>query len=333
MNLRAQKYFVPGMHLLVWTVLYIIPFITIAGEPFGGLPRGYFPISNLFHIGIFYLNVYVLYPYLLTRKRWWLYIVCVFATVIISYQVKLLFLQQNPAFLLTEENRRIIFFAVIPFLLTGILFRLISDRVKFERLEKEARAQQLSSELKFLRSQMSPHFLFNMMTNMVALARQKSDILEPSLIRLSDLLRYMLYDSQNSRISIPNEADHLHNYIALQRLRFDNDVKINVAINVNNTDRQIEPMLLIPFVENAFKHGIGLVEDAFISIQLTEIENALTFDIANNYSENSGSKDKNSGIGLTNVKNRLQLLYPARHELVITDSGHIFAVHLKLTLI
>jgi len=333
MNLREQKYFVPGMHLLVWTVLYIIPFITIAGEPFGGLPRGYFPISNLFHIGIFYLNVYILYPYLLTRKRWWLYILCFVAVVIISYQIKLLFLQRNPAFLLTEENRPVIFFAVIPFLLTGILFRLISDRVKFERLEKEARAQQLSSELKFLRSQISPHFLFNMMTNMVALARQKSDILEPSLIRLSELLRYMLYDSQDSRISIANEAGHLNNYIALQRLRFDNDVKINADINVNNTDRQIEPMLLIPFVENAFKHGIGLVDDAFISIQLTETEDALTFNIANNYSENNGSKDKNSGIGLSNVRSRLQLLYRGRHELVITDSGHIFSAYLKLTLI
>lgn len=333
MNLKEQKYFVPGMHLLVWAVLYIIPFITLTGEPYGGLPRGYFPLSNLFHIGIFYLNVYVLYPYLLTRKRWWLYILSLIAIVFISYEVKLFFLQRNPVFLLTEENRPVIFFAVIPFLLTGILFRLISDRVKFERLEKEARAQQLSSELKFLRSQISPHFLFNMMTNMVALARQKSDMLEPSLIRLSELLRYMLYDSQDSRISIANEAEHLNNYIALQKLRFDNDVKVTVAINVNNTGRQIEPMLLIPFVENAFKHGIGLVDDAFISIQLTETENALTFDIANNYSEHSGSKDKNSGIGLTNVKSRLLLLYRDRHELTVTDNGHIFSVHLNLNLI
>ncbi|MCC6287813.1 MAG: histidine kinase [Chitinophagaceae bacterium] len=333
MNIREQKYFVPGMHLLVWGLLYIIPLVTITAKPYGGLPAGYFPITNLFHIGIFYLNVYILYPYLLTRKRWWIYVFSLIAIVVISYRVKLFILQFNPAFQLTEENKPVIFFAVMPFLLAGILYRLISDRIRFERLEKEARAQQLSSELKFLRSQISPHFLFNMMTNMVALARQKSDMLEPSLIKLSELLRYMLYESQNSKISIAAEAEHLNNYIALQKLRFDDEVKVTVNINTHDTNRQIEPMLLIPFVENAFKHGMGLVEDAFIAIQLTAKNNALTFNITNNYSGNNSSKDKSSGIGLANVKSRLQLLYRGRHELTVTDRGNIFSVHLKLDLV
>src|SRR6185436_4970444 len=134
------------------------------------------------------------------------------------------------SFTLTPENRRVIFFSLIPLLIASIIFRLISDRMRFERMEKEARAERLDAELKFLQSQVSPHFLFNMLTNMVSLARKKSDLLEPSLIKLSDLLRYMLYDSVEDKIPVYRETEQLENYIALQQLRFGEDVKMTALI-------------------------------------------------------------------------------------------------------
>ena len=169
-------------------------------------------------------------PKLLTKKYWWLYILSLVAIIITAYHTKVYFLQLDPGFQSSEENKRVIVFGLMPFLFASIIFRLISDRIRFERMEKEARAERLDAELKFLRSQISPHFLFNMMTNMVSLARQKSDLLEPSLIRLSELLRYMLYDSIEEKISVSKEIDHIQNYVALQQLRFGEDVSVNLEI-------------------------------------------------------------------------------------------------------
>lgn len=318
--------------MLVWALLIGIPAIVIQQESYLGLPTYFFVTTAIFHAGIFYLNAYFLYPQLLTRKRWWLYILSLALVVFLSFHAKLLLLNTTPDFRLTKENRGLIAFGIMPYLAGSIIFRLISDRLKFERLEKEARAEQLSSELKFLRSQISPHFLFNMMTNMVALARRKSDILEPSLIRLSDLLRYMLYDSQHEKVPISTEIENIKNYVELQDLRFGEDIEVKLDISADDENQMIEPMLLIPFIENAFKHGVTIQKDAYIHIGLKKNKNMLEFSVVNNYNRENQSKEKNSGIGLENVKNRLKLLYPGKHQICIDDDHRVFAVKLQLDL-
>ena len=132
-------------------------------------------------------------------------------------------------------------------------------------MEKERKAERLAAELKFLRQQMNPHFLFNMMTNMVSLARQGSPLLEASLIKLADMLQYSLYESGEGKIPLSKEVRLIENYIDLQQLRFGEDVDIRLAIQDPNFEGLIEPMLLVPFVENAFKHGIGLVKEPFMA--------------------------------------------------------------------
>jgi LytS/YehU family sensor histidine kinase len=334
MKWLPEKYVVPAIHVLVWCILIAVPVVIFRGEEenFTGLSHSYFLLSSLFHIGIFYFNAYFLYPKLLRKKTWWAYIPALAALVAVSNLLKLFFLRLDPDFRLTEMNTRIIFFSIVPFILGSIIFRLISDRIRFERLEKEARAERLSAELRFLRSQVSPHFLFNMMANMVALARQKSDILEPSLIRLSELLRYMLYESNREQITLSEEIEHLQNYISLQQLRFGEDVKTEVIIKNNSPELRIEPMLLVPFIENAFKHGIGLVKDPFIRVEVLVSDGKLHFMVSNNYDGENRSKDKNSGIGLLNVRNRMDLLYPGKYRLNITDNNGIFTAQLNLDL-
>jgi len=327
-----SKYFVPGLHVLTWTILLGLPIVFGGNGHYIGLSTTFFITSMLYHIGIFYFNIYFLYPKLLNRKWWWLYIVSLFAIVWISYNIKLLFLSLDPEFHLTVENRRIIFFGIIPFLFCSIIFRLISDRIRFERLEKEARAERLSSELKFLRSQVSPHFLFNTMTNMVSLARQKSDMLEPSLIKLSELLRYMLYDSNNNKIRVGDEIEQLKNYLDLQQLRFGDSVRVEAEIHDEGPDCMIEPMLLVPFIENAFKHGIGAQKDPYVLIKLLVKNCKVDFMVMNNYSRENMSKDKSSGIGLVNVQNRLRLLYHGKYELEIEDDHDVFSIHLNIDL-
>ena len=317
---------------MIWLLLMAIPTIVFyGGTPFG-LTQTFFIITTLYHIGLFYFNAYFLYPRLLTKKTWPIYIICIVAIVLLSYYVKIYILQLDAGFILTPENRRVIFFSLIPLLIASIIFRLISDRIRFEKMEKEARAERLDAELKFLRSQVSPHFLFNMLTNMVSLARKKSDLLEPSLIKLSDLLRYMLYDSDKEKIPVEQEIEQLENYIALQQLRFGEDVKIETTIKNDCPECMIEPMLLVPFIENAYKHGVGMVKDPYIRVSVMAKENHLNFFVANNYNPANLSKDKNSGIGLVNVKNRLKLLYSGKYELSISNEDGIFSIHLKLDL-
>lgn len=329
--LRTVK-FSTTLHILIWALLLGVPTVLLPNKSFFGLSKSFFFISSVFHIGIFYLNAYLLYPRLLTKKYWWLYILSIVAIIIVVYHIKVYFLQLNPDFQLIEENKRVIIFSLMPFLFASVIFRLISDRIRFERMEKEARAERLDAELKFLRSQISPHFLFNMMANMVSLARQKSDLLEPSLIRLSELLRYLLYDSIEEKIAVSKEVDHIQNYVALQQLRFGEDVNISKEIKNDCPECLVEPMLLVPFIENAFKHGIGMVKTPYIKIKLNVKDHLLEFAVNNNYDPGNFSKDKNSGIGLVNVKNRLDLLYPEKYKLIIADEAGVFSVLLNLNL-
>lgn len=325
---------IPAIHILVWGVLLIVPLLLFQDQPANtGLPSGFFFITNLYHIGLFYLNAYVLYPRLLNKRWWWAYLLSLAAIVFVSYHLKVLLLPVfDPQFALTGINRRIIFFPPCAFLAISFIFRLVVDRINQDKREKEIRAERLDSELKFLRSQISPHFLFNMMTNMVSLARQKSDLLEPSLIKLSELLRYMLYQPGKEKLRMEDEITYLKSYIELQQLRFGDTVRVQLNIHDEGPDCSIEPMLLVPFVENAFKHGIGLTRDPFIHIELTNKKGQLFFSVTNNYNNQHFSKDNSSGIGLVNVKNRLALLYPGKHSLTIQDTGKEYKVTLQLTL-
>jgi len=330
-----SKYLIPAVHISIWLLLLGTAAFVFRTPPSDdtGLSGSFFLITNIYHIGLFYLNGYYLFPRFFNRKTWWLYILFIPAILAISYFGKIYFLQLfNASFALNDINHRIIFFPPVPFLVISIIFRVIINRAEREKNEKARKAEQLSSELKFLRLQVSPHFLFNMMTNMVSLARQKSDLLEPSLIRLSDLLRYMLYDAAKDKFLLSRELLYLENYIELQKLRFGDEVNIEFVHSDLMQDYLVEPMLLIPFVENAFKHGIGLVEKPFIGIKLEVNNNQLAFSVINNYNPQNLSKDKESGIGLANVKERLKLLYPGKHKLVIRDENAVYEIKLNIEL-
>lgn len=329
-----STYFTPAIHLIVWSLLFIVPIVVLQSQPpMEGLPHNFFIITNLYHIGLFYLNAYYLYPRLFTRTWWWLYLIIVAVILKGSFYLKLWVLHvADPSFILTPHNSRIIFFPPLAFLAAGIIFRLVVDRIQREKREKEIQAERLDSELKLLRSQISPHFLFNMMTNMVALARQKSDLLEPSLIKLSDLLRYMLYGPGKEKLRMSDEIDYLKSYIELQQLRFGDSVQLQFDVQNEEGDCFIEPMLLVPFVENAFKHGTGALPQPFIHIQLQTHNRQLFFRVTNNYSREQLSKDNSSGIGIVNVQNRLNLLYPGKHDIKIEDTGKQYQVTLNLAL-
>ena len=206
-----------------------------------------------------------------------------------------------------------------------------SDYQRQQEIQRENENERLKSELSFLRSQISPHFMFNLMNSLVSLNRKKSNLVEPVLLKMSDLLRYMLYEKDDKRISLENEVKYLSNYIDLQKVRFGDYVNIDFDVVSTGSNKNIEPMLLIPFVENAFKHGVGMIEDPFIKVQLEATNEVLYFKVTNKFSSDKKEmKDGASGIGLNNVKRRLELLYPKQYVLNVSESENLYMTDLKL---
>ncbi|SEV87593.1 Histidine kinase [Chitinophaga sp. YR573] len=311
------------IHVSIWSILLLLPYIVSNDYKIGPIPGLFFTISGLIHMGIFYSNAFFFYPRLI--NRWWLYIPTAILLLITSFWLKYHILAYwFPDVLKDVTAYKFIFAPSVGIFVISIIYRRVVNKIRYEKAQEQRRTEQLSTELKFLRSQISPHFLFNVLTNLVSLARKKSDQLESSLIMLSDLMRYMLYDTQGKKVPLTKEIEYLQSYIELQKLRFGSEIVINTVIELE--EEAIEPMLLIPFVENAFKHGV-----AQINIQLSVKNGQLTFNVTNRF-DRENEKDENSGIGLTNVKSRLELLYKDKHTLLIREDDNLFHVTLTLML-
>jgi LytS/YehU family sensor histidine kinase len=214
------------------------------------------------------------------------------------------------------------------------LYGVIVIMVNQSKKDSEEKEEKLKSELSFLRSQISPHFIFNVLNSIVYLIRTKSDRAENVTIELSNLIRYMLYESENKQVLLEKEIEYLKNYIELQKIRFGDDVNINLKIEGTPGTLFIEPMLLIPFVENAFKHGVGFIKNPEIDIWLNITSpNNFRFKVSNKIGpEKENQKDSNSGIGLKNVKRRIELLYPESNNLKVKNNDAVFEIDLSLGL-
>ena len=319
-----------ALHVIIWSAVLGLPYLFVSTENHssqnGLLYCNFFTLANVLHIGLFYFNAFFLYSNFLTRSRWWLYVLSIAVLIGGFYYGKLFIINKWFAELANDENVfAFTFFPIIFFLIISTIYRLVLDKIHSEKT-------QLATELKFLRSQVSPHFLFNVLNNLVSMARHKSDLLEPSLIKLSGLMRYMLYEANDCKVSTAQEIDYIRNYIELQKMRFGDDVEIRTTIHEKDGGHIIEPMLLIPLVENAFKHGVAIGSSQFISVDLTLENYILSLSVKNSFAKDGNSKDSNSGIGLNNLRSRLNLLYPQRHMLTIEEHSDVFNANLTIKL-
>ncbi len=323
-------------HVLVWTIALFFPFLISSAEDnykIGHHPGLYFTYSGIIHIIIFYLNALFLYPTLLNKSYWYLYATSILALIYSSYLLKIQILAIYFPDASIDAGLHVLFPSVIAFI-ASVFYSIAVEKIRTEKLNKENEAMRLGMELKFLRSQINPHFLFYVSTNLVYLARKKSDDLETSLLMFSGLMRYMLFEN-GKRIPLKQEIEYLQNYVSLQRLRFGQDVGIEFITDLppEETNYSIEPMLLIPFIENAFKHGTGSLETPIIKVHLSVKEGLLVFLVKNGFNPvPDASKDETSGIGLNNVRTRLTLVYPGKHDLRINtmDCLHVVSLTLKL---
>ncbi|GAB3943616.1 histidine kinase [Spirosoma harenae] len=199
----------------------------------------------------------------------------------------------------------------------------------FQQVERE----KLQAELQLLKSQIHPHFLFNTLNNLYALTLQKADHSPEVVVKLSELLRYMLYDCNAPEVSLQKEIEFMRNYIGLEQLRYGDRLDLSLTITGNYQHKLIAPLLLIPFLENAFKHGTSeQLEQSWMHVDLSVQGNQLKFKVINSREPSSDDSAKIGGIGLQNVKKRLNLLYEKRHELRIISEGETFMVALIMEL-
>ncbi len=339
-----RKWIGTALHIIVWLFVFSIPFL-LQGPRDGKkempdwMQHPYFVISyifrNLIWISIFYFNAKFLVPRYLYHKKNGSFIAAhVFTYFLVAIAFYFIQRAMYPQEIFSWRAHFIFnLLLYLFFFFSSTMYQLIGDRAETDKHNKEKETENLKTELSLLRSQVSPHFMFNVLNNMVALARKKSDVLEPSLIKLSSLMRYMLYEADEDKVQLEKEVEYLQSYIDLQKQRFGKNVQVNVHINAFDDQYEIEPMLLIPFVENAFKHGTGMIENAEITIDLKAQDRMLYFSVRNKYDPDSQEvKDKSSGIGLANVKRRLNLLYARHHEINISGKDAYFTVELKIKL-
>jgi LytS/YehU family sensor histidine kinase len=225
------------------------------------------------------------------------------------------------------------FLSAIPyyafFLLTAGLVKIISEfgeRIRdYDRLQQA----QTEAELKWLKSQINPHFLFNTLNNIHSLAYFKSDETPEMIVKLSELMRYQLEESKTGKVAIEKEIKHIENYIQLQCLKTKWKKKVRFNNELKRQGLLIESSILINFIENAFKHGNLDHETGWINIDVALVDQTFLFEITNTFQE-MGTKDKTTGIGLANVERRLQLIYKDRYRLHITKDNDLFRVKLEL---
>jgi len=307
---KKTVYIIISLFVLFFTTLFIDSYMSLPDNPIT------FILLLAFWIGI----VYLLVPSFVLK--YWKIIVLFYIPLLIYFIYIRLFSGDLEAYLkIKEDFPFVIFFVPIP-----ILFSLwFYEQWKWL---KNLKAEKSQAELALLRTQINPHFFFNTLNNLYALTVKNSKQAPEVILKLSDMMRYTIYEGEKENVAIKDEIEYLKNYIELHKIRYKKTVEFQFNNTVDET-LTIAPLLFIILLENAFKHGVeSLTEDAYIYIDISNDDNFINFVIENNFDPTEISKT--AGIGLTNLKRRLSLIYPQNHELIIKQQENIYKATLKI---
>ncbi len=328
-------------HLFFWLVVLVVLIITERNRYELHITFVKELVNVVFFAIVVYFNLYFLIPEYFHKKKYFSYsFFLVFSVVIISpvktFALYILFWglpQIQDRFV---ENQGFIFLSCLFVAFSSTIFQILMDWQKSDVEKKELEYKTTQTELNFLRSQINPHFLFNTLNNLYALTLKKSDRAPQTVLKLSEIMRYMLYECNERQVLLSQEINYLKNYIELERLRLSKDFEIELIVNGELNGQRIAPLLLTPFIENAFKHGINKqLSQGFIHINLHVEKEELILDIKNSigdYKPVEFPKKKSGGIGLQNVERRLQILYPEKHTLDMNEDTNSYNVNLKIKL-
>lgn len=347
-----------AIHLLVWALIFSMPLLSFGHDqqhvPFNQFLR--FSIFPLFFALVFYTNYFVLIPRLFFSKKLvifffanlLLYSACTFSMESMKHfnapKLKMLKMKNEkrdrPVNMVRPKGipsktemvlRSFIAFAMT----TGVAVAIHSTNKWFhsEDLRKDLEREHLKSELDNLKNQLNPHFFFNTLNNIYSLISQNQDKAKDAVHQLSKLMRYLLYDSNEKFVPLSKEIDFLHHYIDLMKLRVNNSIAVEYSFPKETTGLNIAPLLFISLIENSFKHGISATKTSSINMEMTiSTSKQLTFNISNTSFPKTENDQSGSGIGLENLRRRLNLLYPEKHSIKISAGPEIYQTILMVAL-
>jgi hypothetical protein len=319
--------------LIAWCALFLFPIMLFPGFwprlPDGGVNIIFtgLAITNLFLIAFYYFNYYVLIPKLYFSKKYFVYILCLGVYLIIMIVVLESNKNFNPLPSPPFRNADATFVAsiIVRFIVLFLLSLGISSYNRLKQIERE----KMKAELSLLKAQINPHFLFNTLNSIYALTVKKSDVAPESVTRLSSIMRYVITDAAQELVLLEKEIAYITNYVELEELRLTSKVNLSYKITGDPAGKQIAPLIFLPYIENAFKHGVSTRQDSSIDIQVRIEGNDLHLLVKN---QKVNTNTVSNGLGMENARMRLQLLYPGRHKLLIEDTAMEFWVSLAITL-
>lgn len=339
------------LHIFIWFFFILASLMQFYESPF--------KISNDFFVQwasgivLFYVNYLYLVPNMLLQKKHVEYFTAFISLILFFVIIRTVyfipeFREMPHPRMIDETGKEIIvkniihknqplFFRVMPafFYLSIIaisaVMRVLTEYFNNQQHKLVVEAERTTAELNYLRKQTNPHFLFNSLNSIYSLAYKKSDLVPEAIVTLSELMRYMLYETDNKTVLLEKEINYICNYIELQKLRLNTIENIVVNIHGETKNKYIEPLLLISFIENAFKYGTDYKGNTQVKIVIKIEANVLDFWVENTI-EKFEADSENSGIGISNIKSRLKLLYPDSHILSIVEKDQKYSVHLNLQL-
>lgn len=298
-------------------------------------------ISVVFYMILYYACAEYLIPNYLAKNRtvvFWLSLVSfvILLTPIRDFALLLRFSTIENMQEVVRYNHWSSYFVLLFFAIVSTIVKIISDWTTQTRRQRELETRNIQTELNFLKAQINPHFLFNTLNSLYALSLKKSDDAPEIVLKLSEMMRYMLYECNESSVSLEKEIRYLQNYLDLEKMRLGAKMDVRFTVQGEAVGLQIAPLLLIPFVENAFKHGAAnTLRGGFVDVFLMVENRELNLHVENTKPEQPLVRDpsrKSGGIGLANVQRRLNILYPKKFNLEIEDKSEIYGINLWLKL-
>ncbi len=332
------------VHPLFW-ILYTSFFALAGGDTFLSALR-YEMLLLPVKMMVVYLTIYLLIPHLFLQGRYWAFFLSLTFLLILGglLQRGVIYYVLYPRLYSSEPYGELInVYWILKNSLSIFTVTVLASSVKITKYwyedhqkAKALREEKLEAELNFLKAQIHPHFLFNTLNNLYSLTLQRSPAAPEVVLRLSELMSYLLYDASAALVPLSREIETMHSYIALERIRHGTSLDLFFEITGEVEGIHIGPLLLLPFVENSFKHGVSeVIEKKWIALHLAVKADSLLFKVENSRSRgpvNPHQADHTGGIGLRNVKRRLELLYPERHELKIFEEEDSYLITLKMKL-
>jgi hypothetical protein len=333
-------------HVIGCTIFLLLPIIFWPGE--GGIReffsetraiKGY--LNDILILLFFYLNFYLLIPKLFFQKKYPLFVfVLILCFVFVAYLPELVFpfVEHGPPPEMHEpglhpghERGKLLFSFGhnLVFFLAVIFFSLM---LKINNRLKKTEGERIKAELSYFKAQINPHFLFNTLNSIYSLAIQKDDKTPEAVVKLSGLMRYVISDASQDFVALEKEISYISDFIELQKIRLGNTVKIDYEPCEPDASKYIAPLILIPFIENAFKFGVNPEEDSYISVRIELEGSKLHASVFNNKVRHRYDKGSTPGLGIKNAKQRLDLLYTKKHRLLIEDDENHFKVDLYIDL-